>query len=157
MWRNCPGRRRQQTRQTTVSTDMDFMENFEPMNRWIDESLNCCSFSWYFWSFLRHTSGIHLDPRRYVPQELAIDTTLDYWTLLDTAGHWTWKSMEIDGNPETRNILRNYSATWGAVVSRACQWTVLIFISFLSLPAMLLPSLADFWVAHQYDRLDLAF
>ena len=167
MWRNCPGRRRKQTRQTTVSTDMDFMENFEPMNRWIDELLQFLMvFLMVFLQFsLRHTSGIHLDPRRYVPQELAIDTTLDYWTLLDTAGHcWTlldtgfpgpWKSMEIL-KPETywKTYWKQAHEPWWAVLVNGPSSH---FISFLSLPAMLLLSLADFWVDHQYDRLDLAF
>ena len=121
MWRNCPGRRRKQTRQTTVSTDMDFMENFEPMNRWIDELLQFLMvFLMVFLQFsLRHTSGIHLDPRRYIPQELAIDTTLDYWTLLDTAGHcWTldflvhgnrwksWNPKHTEKHTESRHMSR---------------------------------------------------
>ena len=136
MWRNCPGRRRKQTRQTTVSTDMDFMENFEPMNRWIDELLQFLMvFHGISSVFSEAYQWYSLGPTEVRPSRTCywydtglLDTAGHCWTLLDTAGHWISWSMEIDGNPETRNILKNIlkAGTW-AVVSRACQWTVLTF------------------------------
>ena len=92
MWRNCPGRRRQQTRQTTVSTDMDFMENFEPMNRWIAELLQ---FLMVFLKFSEAYQWYSLGPTEVRPSRTC------YWYdtgLLDTAGHCWTLDLEIHGN-----------------------------------------------------------
>ena len=109
--------------------------------------------------FLRHTSGIHLDPRRCAPLELTLDIN----------GHWITedhlkRNLEIHGNPWKLhgNYMeiwqKPYEAeklqhTWGAVLLSNGSSSF-----HLSLKSSCYAfALADFWVAHQYDRFDLAF
>ena len=114
MWRNCPGRRRQQTRQTTVSTDMAFMENFEPMNRWIVAVSH--GISEVFWGipvvFTWTHGGTSLKNLLLIRHWI----TGHCWTLLDTGPGNPWKSMEIL-KPETYwEITVPHEEPWWAVL-----------------------------------------
>ena len=145
-WRNCPSR-----------ADSEY--------RWIGHLQFLLVPTWFsrdstwFSRFLRHTRGIHLDPWRFVSQELGETGHIHGITEITENSKREPREprepVKKHGHPaKTQGQIWNWEQRRHTQISAMDRPYFISFLRLFASSCYAFCALADFWVAHQYDWFD---